>query len=187
MNNLKPMCSAGIYFLPRQPSLSLANIFIYIDVSDRGSDQSARKRRLAQHIKSLNSPNILYFQGDCFLHNYHHAVRGGLELIDDMLGSFFSKSTLDGFERYFSCLSSVCSTWRLLAEEMMSNWDKLNQHDSLDILRQGRRYPYAVITGRWGCVEQAEIFLLERGRLRVSKTMLATLSKHMRYLVRNWG
>lgn len=170
------------YCLPRPPVLSASNIFMYLDVSDRGPDQTARRRALSEHLAHPALPNILYMHGDCYLHKYHSAIKDGLQLADQMLDDFFSKDTLAGFSKYFTSVAQVVNAWRLLASEMMAGWARRHESPAADpdTLRQGRRYPLSVIAGRWGSIEKAEDFLLERKKRPVEEVMLEVLSKHMR-------
>ena len=158
-------------------------MFLYIDVSDCGPDQAARKRKLHEYLSQSHVPNnVIYMDSICFLHQYHRAVSDALTLTDSMITSFFDPEMLDGFKSYFGSLASVCSTWRLLARDMMSVWDKQHVGSDIETQRLGRRYPLQCLQGRWGSIEAAERFLTQRLKKDVSEAMLAVLSKHMRDL-----
>ena len=164
----------------RTSSLCESNVFVYLDVSDKGPDQLARRRTVSRQLGDDTMPsNIVYIHSDCYLHMYHAAVRDSLSLVDELLKDFFSHDVLDGFSKYFAGISSVASTWRLLAADIMQAWDQHFQTESIEIQKLGRRYPMSVISGRWGSID-AESFLLERGMARVVRTVLQVLSKHMK-------
>ena len=165
----------------RTAALCESSVFVYLDVSDKGSDQLARRRCMsAQLAEETVPPNLIYLHSDCYLHMYHAAVRDSLSLADELLRDFFCVEVLDGFSKYFASVSSVASTWRLLAAEIMQAWDQNFQTESIQVQKLGRRYPMSVSAGRWGSIEDAESFLLERGMARVVKTVLQVLSKHMK-------
>ena len=113
---------------------------------------------------------------------FHACVKDGLALLDQQINSLFDKSTLKGFTKYYGSLSKVVNTWRERASDVMQAWDIAFGNEELEIAKLGRRYPLAVVSGRWGSVEAAEDFLLLRGRDRVVPTLLSVLSKHMRLM-----
>ena len=64
---------------------------------------------------------------------------------------------------------------------MCDSWEQLHEEStSLEEQKLGRRYPLAVIAGRWGSIEAAEDYLLLRGRTAVTRAMLSVLSRHMK-------
>lgn len=191
MSSVECVCTiCRIYFYScilhvRNSSLDHRSIFVYIDVSDRGSDQSARRRRTSQYLSSRSS--ILYVDSDCYLHCFHSAIKDSLRMVDDLIDSCFSESTLKGFHKYWSSLAKVTNIWRERAKTIMDCWDLHHSQRSdvagkekSDLLEQGRRYPLNVVAGRWGCVERAEEFLLERGKDNVVPVLLAALSSSMK-------
>ena len=98
--------------------------------------------------------------------------------MDQLIGETFSADTLKGFTGYYASLAKLVNLWREKAADMMQAWD--NQHgESADssIQDMGRRYPLSVSSGRWGSVETAEEFFLERGRSLVEPCMLQVLSQ----------
>ena len=112
---------------------------------------------------------------------FNACVKSALTLVDDMLTSCFSKETLGGFNRYFASVSKICNVWREKAKEMCDSWEQLHEEStSLEEQKLGRRYPLAVIAGRWGSIEAAEDYLLLRGRTAVTRAMLSVLSRHMK-------
>ena len=154
---------------------------MYMDVTDKGSDQSCRKRCISEAVRTAGCPNVIYVPGICFLHMFNASVKNGLELVDEMLNALFSKDVLAGFTKYFGSVSKVVvNCWREKAAEIMLSWDQVFKDSDLDTLKLGRRYPLSVVSGRWGSIESAEDFLLLRGKDRVVPVLLAALSKHMR-------
>ncbi|CAE7751157.1 unnamed protein product [Symbiodinium sp. CCMP2592] len=162
------------------PSISRCHVFMYMDVTDKGSDQSCRKRCTSEAITAAGCPNLIYLPGICYLHMFNASVKNGLELFDEMLNALFSKQVLAGFTKYFGSVSKVVNCWREKAAEIMMSWDQAFNDSDLDTLKLGRRYPLSVVSGRWGSIESAEDFLLLRGKDRVVPVLLAALSKHMR-------
>ena len=160
--------------------MSCNQVVLYFDVTDKGLDQVCRKRLTAEAIEASRCPNIVYVPGFCFLHMFHACVKGGLSLVDELMNSLFDQSVLNGFTRYFGSLSKVVNTWRERAADVMAAWTQHFKDADLDTMKLGRRYPLAVISGRWGSVESAEDFMLTRGRDKVVPVLLAVLSKHMR-------
>ena len=166
--------------ITRNPTISADHVFMYIDVTDKGSDQSCRKRRVAEAVEASACPNVVYLPGICFLHMFHACVKNGLSLVDELVPSLFNKNILGGFSRYFGSLSKIVNVWRERAADVMSAWDAAFGSGDLEVAKLGRRYPLAVVSGRWGSVESAEDFLLLRGRTNVTQVILAVLSKNMR-------
>ncbi|CAE7386592.1 unnamed protein product [Symbiodinium natans] len=126
---------------------------------------------------------IVYIPSDCYLHIFHAAVRGGLELVDELIAEAFSSETLRGFDRYYSSIAKLTNLWREKASAMMTAWQDVHDGQgeaSEDTRLLGQRYPLSVSSGRWGSVEGAEEFLLERGRPLVEPVMLRVLSKFMK-------
>ena len=112
---------------------------------------------------------------------FNACVKSSLELVDEMLGAFFASDVLKGFTKYFASVSKVCNVWREKAKEMCDTWENLHEDCAdLEVCKLGRRYPLAVISGRWGSIEAAEDFLLLRGRHAVSESMLRVLARHMK-------
>ena len=139
----------------------------------------ARKRRTSAAAQSTGQ--LVYIASDCYLHVFHAAVRSGLQLVDELIASCFSKDNLRGFDKYYSSLAKMMNLWREKAADMMRAWD--DQHGdaaSKEIRDLGQRYPYSVSSGRWGSVESAEEFLLERGRALTEPCMLQVLSRSMK-------
>ena len=165
---------------------------LYIDTTDRGTDQVARKRRTAASVDSVNQ--IIYIASDCYLHIFHAAVRSGLQLLDDLLSECFGQHTMAKFGKYFGSLAKLVNIWRERAADIMRAWS--DQHETeeasksgprsksnmtnAEIHELGRRYPLSVSSGRWGSVESAEEFLLERGRALTEPVILQVLSKQMK-------
>ena len=151
---------------------------VFLDTTDRGSDQSARKRRTAASAESVSK--LVYLASDCYLHVFHAAVRSGLELVDQLIAECFSESTLRGFKKYFASLAKISNFWRERAADMMRAWEDHHGQASKDIREMGLRYPMTISSSRWGSVESLEEFLLERGRTLLEPVMLQVLSKSMR-------
>ena len=162
----------------RNPTISSKHVFMHMDITDKGSDQNCRKRCTSEAIATCGCPNIVYLPGSCFLHMFHACVKDGLALLDEQITSLFDKSVLQGFSKYYGSLN----TWRERAADVTHAWDVAFGNEDLEIAKLGRRYPVAVVSGRWGSVEAAEEFMLLRGRERVVPTLLAVLSKHMRVM-----
>ena len=153
---------------------------MYIDVTDKGSDQVCRKRRTAEAIEAAGCPNIIYLPGVCDLQMFHAAVKNGLTLVDELVPSLFDKTLLKGFSKYFGSLSKVVNVWRERAADIMAAWDAACGDDDVETAKLGKRDPRSVGAGRWGSIESAEDFLLLRGRQRVVQVLMSVLSKHMR-------
>ena len=160
--------------------MSRGHVFLYLDITGKGSDQQCRKRLTSEAIAASGCPNIVYVPGICFLHMYNAAVKQGLELVDTLLNALFSKETLAGFTKYFASISKVVNCWREQAADIMAAWDEDYKNEDIEVLKLGRRYPLSVVSGRWGSIETAEDYLLLRTRARVVPTMLRVLSKHMK-------
>ena len=154
------------------------SVVVFLDTTDRGSDQSARKRRTAASVESVSK--LVYMASDCYLHVFHAAVRSGLELVDQLIPECFCESTLRGFNKYFASLAKIANFWRERAADMMRAWDDHHGQSGKDIREMGLRYPMTVSSSRWGSCECLEEFLLERGRTLLEPVMLQVLSKSMR-------
>ena len=164
----------------RPHSIPTSSIFLFFDVTDKGPDQSCRKRLTSERIAASGCTNIIYVPGWCFLHMFNACVKDGLCLVDDLLNTLFSKELLSGFTKYFDSIGKVVNTWREKASEVMEVWDRIHHDADKDTQRLGRRYPLAVIGGRWGSVEAAEDYLLMRGKSAVVAVILEVLSGHMK-------
>ena len=158
--------------------LSSASVFLYLDVSDRGSDQAARKRRTKAALEARD--NIVYISSDCFLHHFHNAVKNGLELVDHMIEEFFTADVLNGFKNYWSSVAKVAHVWRDKAADIMRQWEEIHAGADEDTRKLGVRYPMTVVAGRWGSIESCEDYLLARGRALVEPVLVRALAKHMK-------
>ena len=101
----------------RHQTFSPHTIFMYMDVTDKGPDQSCRKRLTAERIEASGCKNIVYVPGWRFLHMFNASVKDGLILVDQLLDSLFSKEVLAGFSKYFAGIGKVVNTWREKAFE----------------------------------------------------------------------
>jgi hypothetical protein len=58
----------------------------------------------------------------------------------------------------------------------MEKWTELLKDNS----QASRRYPLQVTAGRWGSIDSAESFFIQRGRQKIETVLLAVLSKYMK-------
>jgi hypothetical protein len=98
-----------------------------------------------------------------------------LRFIDDCLKCHFDQSELRKFNRYFGALAAIANSWREKASAIMDEWHKL-----FGASRLGRQYPPHVISGRWGSVDFAEKFLLDRGQDKVQQALMNVLSQYVK-------
>ena len=171
---------------------SSRSIVVFIDTTDRGTDQMARKRRTASSVEAVEQ--IIYIPSDCYLHVFHAAVRSGLALVDQLLQECFSQHTLASFGKYYGSLGKVVNLWREKAAEIMRQWSTHHSAESefsmpaqqasglsqQEINDLGKRYPLSVSSGRWGSIEAAEEFLIQRGRALTEPVLLQVLSRSMK-------
>ncbi|CAE7270658.1 unnamed protein product [Symbiodinium sp. CCMP2592] len=154
------------------------SVIAYLDTTDRGTDQTARKKRTACSVGSVD--NLVYIASDCYLHVFHSAVRSGLVLTDSLISECFSKEVLGGFDKYYASLAKLVNVWREKASQVMKAWDDHHGSKDADTRALGSRYPLSVSSGRWGSVENAEEFLIERGRPLLEPCILQALSSAMK-------
>ena len=155
---------------------------MFIDVTDSGPDQLARKRKTASLVKARSNNNIIYVPGPCLLHQYHLAVQDGLAFVNNCVNSWFSESTSDPpqstqnhFRHYVGALAAISNSWRDQAAKVITEWHRSYGPEAL-----GRQYPSCVIAGRWGSVDSAEKFLLSRGQEKTQAVILRVLSKFVK-------
>ena len=96
--------------MSRNSCLKGKSVIAYLDTTDRGTDQTARKKRTACSVGSVD--NLVYIASDCYLHVFHSAVRSGLVLTDSLIGECFSKEVLGGFDKYYASLAKLVNVWR---------------------------------------------------------------------------
>ena len=164
--------------MSRNSCLKGKSVIAYLDTTDRGTDQTARKKRTACSVGSVD--NLVYIASDCYLHVFHSAVRSGLVLTDSLIGECFSEEVLGGFDKYYASLAKLVNVWREKASHVMKAWDDHHGSKDAETRALGSRYPLSVSSGRWGSVENAEEFLIERGRPLLEPCILQALSSSMK-------
>ena len=150
------------------------NIFIFMDVTDSGPDQAARKKKVTALVRN-SSTNIIYVPAACLLHQYHLAVQDGLTFLNTFISKFFDANESGGFRNYFGALAAIANSWRDQASRVIDEWVRQYGYD-----KKARQYPSQVIQGRWGSVDTSEAFLLERGQDKIQSVLLRVLSKFVK-------
>ena len=179
------MLSALNQHVPREQKLDTSSIFLFCDTTDAGSDQASRRRHMKAAVAGLDS--LLFIDANCILHQFHLIVKDSLLLVDQFLGQL-KESHPDvtcGFEAYLSNLAKAVNFWRSHVPEFIDSWEavhgfgKCSDRTRPDPVKY-RRFPLAVISGRWGSVESSEQFFLERSRALLEPVYMAVLSKYMK-------
>ena len=162
----------------RNGGLGEGSFFIYVETTDAGPDEAARRRRIQASVANVSS--IWYWDCNCFLHQYHLAVRDGLEFTEAFLDELANTcpDISRGFKRYFGSIAKLNHFWRERVSDFIGLFEKIHGDHGHNV--QYRRYPLTCVCGRWGSVEYSEKFLLERGRKYLEPVLLALLSKHMK-------
>lgn len=154
-----------------------------MDTTDCGPDQNSRKRKLAACINSNQPGNIIYVPGVCLLHQYHLICQMSLKFVDSCLqsASYFTPGngsvpeSVPDITKYFASLAAIANTWREKASVVMTEWEHLYGPE-----RKGRQFPQHVLQGRWGSVDCAERFYLDRGREKIQECLLKVIAKYIR-------
>ena len=146
----------------REHKLKEGSIFIFCDTSDAGPDQASRRRQMKAAVADLQC--LYYLDANC-LHQLHLIVREDLQLIDSFLKGLHEAhpDVAAGFHAYAANLAKCCNFWRSHVAEFIDAWERIHGFGKItsrtdpDPVRY-RRFPLAVITGRWGSIENCEAF-----------------------------
>ena len=151
------------------------SFFLYTDTSDAGPDQAARRKKLNAALNDVG--NILYFDLNCCIHQYHLIVKEQLVLVDRFLQSVEQVFKGGHPTKYFASIAKISHYWRERVSPFVDTWEKMFGCTA-DV--NYRRYPLQVVAGRWGSVDSAEEFFLARGKARLKPVLLALLSSAMK-------
>ena len=150
------------------------SFFIYADTSDAGPDQAARRKALRSSLVDVG--NILYFDWNCSIHQYHLIVKDQLQTVDAFLNAL-NPVFKDHPGKYFASVAKIANYWRERVGSFIDTWEAMHGV-STDV--NYRRYPLQVVAGRWGSIDAAEEFYLARGKMRLKPVLLAMLSSAMK-------
>ena len=161
------------------------SFFIYADVTDAGPDQSLRRKLMRSALADV--PHILYLDGNCLMHQYHLIVKESLVLIDSFLQSLLREPSFDasscrggvGFSKYFASNAKIANYWRERVDEFIKKYEAIHEGAAKSGV-QYRRYPLRVVGGRWGSIDQAEHFYLQRGKKLLQPVLMSMLSSAMK-------
>lgn len=133
------------------------SVFLICDCTDAGSDQTKRRRLI--HVSVLNYTTIIYLDSNCLIHQMHLIVKLVLGRLDDVIKQFGRP-----FKSYFASLAKTANVWRDNATAISAEWTKVH---GPEFAKEGQSLMMHVVAGRWGSVDTAEDFLLQRTRARV--------------------
>ena len=89
----------------------------YCCTTDRGSNEAQARKHILHMTADI--PNVVFVDGDCFEHQVHLAVLGGLILTDEALkrhGRLF---------KYYASIAIFSACVRELANDVFLTWTKL--------------------------------------------------------------
>jgi len=84
------------------------SFFIYADTSDAGPDQAARRKMLRASLNDVG--NVLYFDSNCSIHQYHLIVKDQLQMVDAFLNSLTPVFS-DHPGKYFASVAKIANYW----------------------------------------------------------------------------
>lgn len=153
---------------PRCGELPSTHLEILGSCTDAGPDQLLARKTIGAYVESCM--NILWFDSNCLIHQYHLIVRQGLAIVDEALVTIHQENptTIKG---YFSSLAKTTNTWRANALAISSEWS--NQHPELSA--KGRKMPPQCIAGRFGSIDNTEAHFIDLGQQRTTKCLETTL------------
>ncbi len=141
--------------------------------TDRGSNEVwARK---AIHVSLQALPNCFFLPSDCYEHQVHLGVLGGLRLCDDMLKG-------QRTWKYFSSVAIVSTTLRDLSQSLFLAWTNLFGHESA--IKSVKALFPRCIGGRWGSVHESEARFL-KANLQNLSVAVRTLFEARPHLLEN--
>ena len=157
------------------------NFFIYADCTDAGPEQVARRKMLRSALADIG--HVLYFDCNCIIHQYHLIVKESLLLIDKvLLGWRDTENACRGnaaFGKYFASAAKLANYWREHVDEFIQKYEAIHTGAEKSSMPY-RRFPLKVVGGRWGSIDQAESFYLERGKKLLQPVLMAVLSSSMK-------
>ena len=126
----------------------------WLAVTDAGGDE--KKARGYLQAMTSRMPFCIFFDHDCFLHQYQLMVKGHLAHCDKLF-----MEDLGADYRFYASLSKLMIVWRDKARDIHDCWHKLYPSEAA---RMAGKVPPKCIRGRWGAVSNCEAFILERPR-----------------------
>ena len=157
------------------------NFFIYADCTDAGSEQVARRKLLRSALADIG--HIFYFDCNCLIHQYHLIVKESLVLIDKFLLDWRDTENAcrgnAAFGKYFASAAKIANYWREHVDAFIKKFEAIHAGAEKSSV-QYRRFPLKVVGGRWGSIDQAEAFYLQRGKQLLQPVLLAVLSSSMK-------
>ena len=172
-----------MFLLSREGRLDpAASVFVMADTTDAGSDQCARRRHIQAAVATL--PGFFYLDVNCALHQYHLIIKDNLQILDDFLKSLPPEES-QGFQAYAANLAKCTNFWRSHVSSFIDAWEAVHGFGRVSARTKPkpvayRRFPLAVISGRWGSVESCESFFIERSRTLLEPVFLSVLSQYMK-------
>ena len=160
-------------------------MFLYCDTTDGGADQVARRKQIRAALSDVT--RILYVDCTCLLHAFHLMVRETLEMIDKFLQQLkvSHPNVTKGFQSYCASVAKCSNFFRSHVQDFISSWESIHGPSKASARTDPkpvpyRRYPLAVISGRWGSIEAAEQFYIQRTRELMEPVFMSVLSKYMK-------
>ena len=122
----------------------------YCCTTDRGSNETQARKHILRLTSDLD--NVVFLDSDCFEHQVHLAVLGGLVLTDEALRSHGRSF------KYYSTIAIFSACARELSNEIFATW--INLYNAEDALKFAKTLVPKSNAGRWGCVDSIEQRLL---------------------------
>lgn len=146
----------GMTVVNNGKDLSENRIVAFMATTDRGPNEVWARKAIQVQVRERE--DFLYLPSDCFEHQCHLAVLGGLALCDTMLKQH------RGW-KYFSSVAIICNTLRDLSPSLFSSWREIFG-DVSAVATVKSLFPRC-IAERWGSVDASEARLLKAGLDRV--------------------
>ena len=153
----------------------IALLKVWCATTDAGSDVAHGRRLVAAAVSG--SLYKLFFDVDCFMHQFHILVLGLLYGMDEFIMALFGN---DGGPRYYTVLASVLHVWRDNCAEIYAEFKR--QYGFVVAQASASKIPPRPISGRWGRKSKCEQYLLRADPTQVASVFDAVLNKRTYFI-----
>ena len=163
MKNIGCPTWGDVHPVPRNALIQ--TLHVWSAVYDCGPDVFAGRKHV--HVQVADTPNALFWDFDCLMHQAQLGVRSGLVRADVWI------KRLGDQWKYFSLLAKLSNVWREHCRGVFLAWVRI--HGPILALKHGKAAMCKCIAGRWGSVYSVQQRFLDAGQAQIVPVLAEAL------------